>query len=617
MTEANAVPARQIPGHLRAAVRLAASAAPGILIAYALATVTAGAGPVAAAALLRTLLDRLADGRGGSELLPLGVALGVVGLLVGAVPASTAYLHNRLLRAVGIRAMDRLYQAMNRITGIGAMENPGFRDRLRLAQQSGRSGPGQLVDDALGVLSALITLTGFVGVLVALSPWLALFVVAAAVPAFIAQLRLNRQHATMMWQVSGRARREAHYAELLTTLAAAKEIRLLGLGGLFRTRMLREMTAVNAEEARQDGRELRTRTALAVLTAVVAGGGLLWALVQAGRGSLSIGDIALLVAAVGGVQVAIGGLVDRFASAHHNALLFDHYQHIVNAGPDLPAPAKPLPAPALRTGIELRDVWFRYAPDTPWVLRGVNLTVPYGRTVALVGLNGAGKSTLVKLLCRFYDPTVGTITWDGSDLRDLEVAALRDRIGAVFQDFMAYELSAAENVGLGDVAALDNRARIETAARRAEVHDTVVSLPDGYDTMLTNVYYDEQDRDDPATGVLLSGGQWQRLALARAFMRDDRNLLILDEPTAGLDPQAEHDLHDRLRRHRQGRTSVLISHRLGTVRDADVIVVLADGVVVEQGTHDELLAADAGYANLFRLQASGYAEPVARVGGDR
>jgi ATP-binding cassette subfamily B protein len=241
------------------------------------------------------------------------------------------------------------------------------------------------------------------------------------------------------------------------------------------------------------------------------------------------------------------------------------------------------------------------------VLRGLSLSIPAGQTVAFVGLNGVGKSTLVKLLCRFYDPTSGSVTWDGEDLRDLDVVALRNRIGAVFQDYVAYELTAAENVGLGDVAGLHDRARIETAARRAGVHDTVTALPGGYDTMLTNAYYDEADRDDPSTGVVLSGGQWQRLALARAFMRNDRSLLILDEPSAGLDPQAEHDLHQRLRRHREDRTSVLISHRLGTVRDADVIVVIAEGVVVEQGSHEELLALDGDYARLFRLQADGYA----------
>jgi ATP-binding cassette, subfamily B, bacterial len=611
------VPARRVPRHLWAAVRLAVAAAPTVLGSYLLVTVLTGVGPVAAAALLRTLLDRLATGHGTAALLPVGVALAVAGLLLGVGPAARAYLHSRLLRAVGVRAMDRLYQAMNRIAGIGVMENPGFRDRLRMAQQSGRSGPGQLADDALSALSSLITLTGFIGVLLALNPWMALFVVAAAVPALIAQLRLNRQHAAMMWRVSGRARRENHYAELLTTLAAAKELRMLGLGGLFRTRMLREMTAANAELGRQDGRELRTRAALAVLTAAVAGGGLVWALVEAARGRFSVGDISLLFAAIGGVQMAVSGLVDSFASAHQNALLFDHYQTIVNAEPDLPEVAEPGSAPPLRSGIELRDVWFRYGADTPWVLRGVSLRIPHGQTAALVGLNGAGKSTLVKLLCRFYDPTSGSITWDGTDLRELDVASLRDRIGAVFQDFMAYELSAAENIGLGDLAALDDRVRIESAARRADVHDALAALPDGYDTMLTNAYYGDEDPDDPATGVLLSGGQWQRLALARAFLRQDRDLLILDEPTAGLDPQAEYALHERLRRHREGRTGVLISHRLGTVRDADVIIVLADGVVAEQGTHQELLAADAGYAKLFRMQAAGYAEPLAQVGDGR
>jgi ATP-binding cassette subfamily B protein len=577
------------------------------VLGYALLTVTAGAGPVAAAALLRSLLNRVAAGAGAPALLTLGLAIAVVGVLIGLGPPARTYLNGRLLRAVGVRAMDRLYAAMNRITGIGAMENPAFRDRLRMAQQSGRAGPGQLVDDALGGIQSLITLGGFIGVLLALNPWLALLALVAAGPALIAQLRLNRRRATMMWQISGRARREMHYAELLTSLSAAKELRLLGLGTLFRGRMLREMTAGNTEQARHDARELRTHSALALVTAVVAGCGLLWALTEAARGRLSIGDIALLVAAIGGVQAAIAALVGSFASMHENALMFDHYRDLVDAAPDLAIAARPLPAGALRAAIELHDVWFRYAEDTPWVLRGVNLTIGYGETVALVGLNGAGKSTLVKLLCRFYDPTLGRITWDGRDLRDLDVATLRDRIGAVFQDYMAYELSAAENIGVGDVAALDDRPRIEAAAARADVHDVVTALPDGYDTMLTSAYYSEADRDDPQTGVPLSGGQWQRLALARAFLRDDRSLLILDEPAAGLDPQAEYDLHRRLRRHRRDRTSVLISHRLGTIRDADRIVVLADGVVVEEGTHQELLAVDRGYAKLFRLQADGYA----------
>ncbi|MEV4279158.1 ABC transporter ATP-binding protein [Actinoplanes xinjiangensis] len=607
MTGPTAVPARRIPGHLWAAVRIGAHAAPGVLAGYVLVTVAAGVGPVVAATLLRTVIDGLAGGREAAALLAPALLLACLGLMLGVVPAVRGYLYGRMLRAVGVRAMDRLYQAMSRIIGIGVMENPEFRDRLRMAQQSGRSGPGQLVDDALGSVESAIMMSGFVGVLFALNPWLALLALAAAGPALAAQLWLNRRNARMLWRVSGRARREAHYAELLTSLSAAKELRMLGLGGLFRTRMLREMTGANAEQARQDGRELWVRALLAALTAVIAGAGLIWAVRQAAAGRLSIGDISLLVAAVAGVQSAGSGLVDRFASAHENALLFDHYRTLVDAEPDLPVAANPLPAGPLQRGIELRDVWFRYGPDKPWVLRGVDLTIPHGRTTALVGLNGAGKSTLVKLLCRFYDPTRGSVTWDGRDLRDLDPAEVRDRIGVVFQDFMAYEFTAAENIGVGDLSAMQDRERLTAAAERAGIHQALAALPSGYDTMLTNAWYDDADREDEQTGVLLSGGQWQRVALARAFLRDRRDLLILDEPTAGLDPEAEYELHRGLRRHRQDRTSVLISHRLGTIRDADEIVVLADGVVRERGSHDDLMAADAGYARLFRMQADGYA----------
>jgi ATP-binding cassette, subfamily B, bacterial len=607
VTAGSAVPARSLPGHLWAAFRLGLAAAPVVLVLYALLAVAAGAVPVASATLLREVLDGLVT---GGNVLPSASGLVAMGLVAGILPAVRGHLFGRLGRAVAVRAMDRLYAAMNRITGIAVMESPVFRDRLRMAQQSGRAGPGQLVDDTLGVIESMIMVGGFLTALVTLNPWLALLAVAAAGPALLAQLRLNRRRAGMLWRISGRARRETHYADLLTSLAAAKELRLLGLGELFRGRMRREMAGANQEQTRHDTREVLVRTTLAAVTATVAGAGLLWAVREVTHGRLTIGDISMLMAALVGVQTGLGALVDRFGSAHENALLFDHYRTLVKARPDLPAPAQPVALGPLRTAVELRDVWFRYGPDQPWVLRGVTLTIPAGQAVALVGLNGAGKSTLVKLLCRFYDPTRGGVSWDGHDLRDADVASLRDRVGAVFQDFMAYELSAAENVGVGDVAALTDRPRIEAAATRAGIHRTLAALPKGYDTMLSTAYYGEDDLTDPTHGMLLSGGQWQRVALARAFLRGDRDLLMLDEPTAGLDPEAEHELHTRLRRHREGRTSLLISHRLNTVRDADRIVVLADGKVTEEGTHEELLDRGGDYARLFALQADGY-QPVA------
>jgi ATP-binding cassette subfamily B protein len=224
----------------------------------------------------------------------------------------------------------------------------------------------------------------------------------------------------------------------------------------------------------------------------------------------------------------------------------------------------------------------------------------------LVGPNGSGKSTVVKLLCRMYDPTRGAILWDGVDLRDMPVDDLRRRIGAVFQDYMEYDLSAAENIALGDVDATGDRHRIEAAADRAGIHDTLAGLPRGYDTVLSRQFGGGPDDADPQTGVPLSGGQWQRVAFARSLLRDQCDLLVCDEPSAGLDAEAEHEVHTRLRRYRAGRTSLLVSHRLGAIRDADRIVVLHRGRVAQQGSHDGLLAEGGPYHRMFHLQAQGY-----------
>jgi ATP-binding cassette subfamily B protein len=606
---------RATAARVGAAGSLAFRAAPGALLLYAAVTLGTGILPVVAAWLTKRLVDGLVRDAPTGTLVILGAALAGTGVVLGVVPQVGQYLQAQLDRGVGLLAQDRLFTAVGGFVGLARFENPRFLDRLRLAQQLAKTSAGQALSGMLGIGQAAITVTGFLGSLIVLNPAMAVLVLVAGVPTLAAEVTLSRRRARLLWTVGPVERREFFYSDLLSTVESAKEVRLFGIGGFLRRRMLAERRTANGAKQSMDRREVVVQGGLGLLAAGVSGGGLLWAIVAARAGTLSVGGVALFIAAVAGVQTAVAALAASVAHTHQAVLMLDHYIVVTTAGPDLPVPAAPRPLPPMRHGIELRDVWFRYSDEHPWVLRGVDLHIPSGAAVALVGLNGAGKSTLVKLLCRFYDPTRGTIRWDGVDIRDVDAAELRQRIGAVFQDYMHYDLTAAENIGLGDLDALHQPGRVEAAAARAGIHDKLAGLPHGYDTLLSRRFFLESDRDDPETGVVLSGGQWQRVALARAFLRDGRDLMILDEPSAGLDAQAEHEIHASLRRYRAGRTSLLISHRLGAVRDADLVIVLSEGRIVERGDHAALMAAGGAYARLFTLQAGAYlagspAEPV-------
>lgn len=593
---------------MAAAVRLARRAAPATLTGWLLLTVAASAAPVAAAWTLKTVIDRLVTGpsAGGSLTGPVLLLVGC-GVAVAVVPQFLQYLRAQLGRAVGLRAQIELHTAVDRFTGIGPYENPRFLDRLRMARQYGGSAPVDAVGSVIGTVGAVVTLTGFLGALALLGPWMAAAVLASGVLVLGAEIALSRRRAALVWSVGPVERRELFYSALLTDLRAAKEIRLFGLGRFLGDRMVAERRTSDAAKRGMDRQELAVQAGLALLSALVAGAGLLWAVSAARSGQITVGGVTVLVTALPAVQAALAGLAGELAMGHHALLMFRHFLTVTGAGPDLPVPARPRSVPPLRHSVEFRDVWFRYGEDQPWVLRGVDLVLPAGQAVGLVGLNGAGKSTLVKLVCRFYDPSRGQILWDGVDLRELCPRELRRRMGATFQDFMEYDLTARENIALGDLAALQDPDRVEQVARVAGIHDRLTGLPHGYDTLLSRIFFSERDKDDATTGIVLSGGQWQRLALARSLIRDDADLLVLDEPGSGLDPEAEYEIHRRLRRHRAGRAGLLISHRLNTLRDADTIVVLEDGRIVERGPHADLMRRSGVYARLFSLQASGYA----------
>jgi ATP-binding cassette subfamily B protein len=320
---------------------------------------------------------------------------------------------------------------------------------------------------------------------------------------------------------------------------------------------------------------------------------------QAFAGRLSLGDVALYTSAIASVQTALTSLVLALSRSNDSALFFNQYTKLLSLEQPLAVGDAQMPVLPLTSGITLHDVSFRYSEQHPWILRHVDLFLPAHQCLALVGLNGSGKTTLVKLLTRLYDPTEGQILWDGIDIRKFDPLELRRHMGAIFQDFSRYDLSVQENIGLGEVELVEDLSAVQKAAMKAGIHERITALPRGYQSILSKWLAQKDD------GVDFSGGEWQKLALARMFMRDSE-MLILDEPTAALDAEAEYTLYQHFKELMQGHTSLLITHRFSTVRMADCIAVLENGRITEVGTHSDLIEHERTYAKFYSMQAESY-----------
>lgn len=600
MTDAAAA----LAARARLVARLARRASPGAVGAITVLLVVAGLAPTANAWAFRSLLDHLItrpiDQR--SALL-WAAAVGAAALLSTVVPYLRAPLDARLQRRLTLVGQDEVYAALSRAQGLRYFESPGFLDSLRLARQASQISVYGALNAFFALGQAMVIVVGFAAALWSVDPVLVFVTVGTAVPGIAAQFGLTGKRVALARRNNPLQRRQSFYFGLLSSAQAAKEIRLFGLGGFFHGLVRHDLVAMHADEARLSRRVMYTQGSLALLTAAASAGSIGWVVHLAASGRITLGDVALYIAALSGLQNGSSALVGRTSDVFENLTLVADFAELLRLEPDVPLEPNPRPTPALSSGIEFHDVWFRYTESSPWVLRGLNLRIDAGTSTALVGLNGAGKSTIVKLLCRFYDPVEGTVTWDGTDIRLLDPEQLRARIGAVFQDFMKYELTAAQNIGLGDVARIGERGEIEAAAKLAGVEGFVSRLPAGLDTMLGRTFAAAPGGGSEAD---VSGGQWQRIALARSLMRADRDLLVLDEAGSGMDAEAEEETNAVLAEVRRGRTSMLISHRLSTIRGADVVHVLADGAVAETGTHDALMARDGTYRRLFLIQARGY-----------
>jgi ATP-binding cassette subfamily B protein len=384
---------------------------------------------------------------------------------------------------------------------------------------------------------------------------------------------------------------------LLTNSESAKEVKLFGLGEPLLRRYHDLFWKFYAEDTALAKRRSAISVGFGVLTSLSYYVAYAWIVFRTIIGAITLGSMTLYLTVFRQSQGTFQGMLQNMNALYESALFMSNLYGFLGLEPQMKTSGVPLKVPRpIARGIEFRNVSFRYPGRSEWALRNVSVAIGPGEKLALVGANGAGKTTFIKLLTRLYDPTEGQILLDGVDLREYDIDDLRLRIGVIFQDFVRYMMTAGENIGFGQIEALDDRPRIERAAEKGGADEVIATLPQGYDTMLGAWF--ERGRE-------LSGGQWQKIALGRAFMRD-AEVLVLDEPTSALDAEREYEIFQRFRRLTEGRIAILISHRFSTVRMADRIAVLEDGALIELGTHRELLEKDGVYARLFNMQAEGY-----------
>lgn len=477
-------------------------------------------------------------------------------------------------------------------------EDASVYDKMQNARREADRRPLNLAMQVLGIAQNVVTLSTYGVLIAAILPWALPVLFVATIPAFLAELRFAGESFRVLTWRAPEGRRLNYLEWLLTRDASVKEVKLFGLGPLILSRFRELFDGIVA----QDLRLARRRAGWALLLGFVAVAAFYGCYVavadRAARGEVTLGDMTFALVAFRQGQTAFQALLQATGGIVEDALFMSNlFVFLSLDAPGERPRAVDVAVPDGPQPIDLHHVSFVYPGRADQlVLDDVSLRIEAGEKIALVGENGAGKSTLVKLLLRLYEPTAGTIRYGGVDLRDVEPAALRRRFSAVFQDFVRYQFTVSENIAVGDVDHLDDAERIASAIDKAGAA-AVVETAGGLDAMLGG-WFEE--------GTELSGGQWQKLALARAFMRDDARVLILDEPTAAVDAAAEAELFAKIRDLAKDKTAILISHRFSTVRMADRILVLEGGRIVEEGSHEALVALGGRYARLFELQARGY-----------
>ncbi len=603
---------RELFQYSRRTLGLVVSSSPGLVLVMAGLTLVSALAPLGVAYAGKRIIDAVVASEVALTVRWVLLELGSVTLLAAALRGlglTRSVLGAKLGGDVNVQILEKALGLP-----LSFFENAQFYDKLTRARREASSRPVALVSDSFQVIQNVLTLGGYALLLTRFSGWLVLALLIATVPATIAEMRHSKVAFQLRNWRSPETRRLLYLEYVLANDEHVKEVKLFGIGA----HLLQRYRALSESFYEQDKR-LAVRRALWTQVFSLIGTGAFYGAyalmaVEAALGHLTLGNLTLYIVSLRQGQQAFQSVLSGIGNLYeHNLYMSNLFEYLAMGSPGEQVEAVPpklgstlvadgrastdMANVARERGLRFENVSFRYPGKEAFALRGLTLHIGPADSLAIVGQNGAGKTTFVKLLARLYAPTEGRILLDGIDLERWPAADLHRRISVLFQDFNQYQLSLRENIALGSVQHLLDEPRIARALARGGADTVAATLPEGLDARL-GTWFEK--------GSELSGGQWQKVALARAFMREEADILVLDEPTAALDAESEHAVFERFRQLSEGRTTIVISHRFPTVRMAQRIIVLEQGTIVEQGSHAELVELGGKYAHMFALQAAGY-----------